>query len=159
MAAIQEAHERVWLVTPYFVPGEAARMALTSAALGGLDVRLLVPKMSDSWFVTQAARSYFDELLHAGVKIYEYGPRMLHTKAFIADDDVCIVGSANFDHRSFRLNFELSMMISDRDRVAALAGLLQGEFDRATRVHDQAGRSLWLHRLPEAFARLASPLL
>ena len=125
MAAIQEAHERVWLVTPYFVPGEAARMALTSAALGGLDVRLLVPKMSDSWFVTQAARSYFDELLHAGVKIYEYGPRMLHTKAFIADDDVCIVGSANFDHRSFRLNFELSMMISDRDRVAALAGLLQ----------------------------------
>ncbi|MFB3128693.1 MAG: cardiolipin synthase, partial [Lysobacteraceae bacterium] len=62
-------------------------------------------------------------------------------------------------HRSFRLNFELSMMISDRDRVAALAGLLQGEFDRATRVHDQAGRSLWLHRLPEAFARLASPLL
>ena len=159
VAAIQEAHERVWLVTPYFVPGEAARMALTSAALGGLDVRLLVPKMSDSWFVTQAARSYFDELLHAGVKIYEYGPRMLHTKAFIADDDVCIVGSANFDHRSFRLNFELSMMISDRDRVAALAELLQGEFDRATRVHDQAGRSLWLHRLPEAFARLASPLL
>lgn len=159
VAAIQEAHERVWLVTPYFVPGEAARMALTSAALGGLDVRLLVPKMSDSWFVTQAARSYFDELLHAGVKIYEYGPRMLHTKAFIADDDVCIVGSANFDHRSFRLNFELSMMISDRDRVAALAELLQGEFDRSTRVHDQAGRSLWLHRLPEAFARLASPLL
>jgi len=51
------------------------------------------------------------------------------------------------------------MMISDRDRVAALAGLLQGEFDRATRVHDQAGRSLWLHRLPAAFARLASPLL
>ena len=159
VAAIREAHERVWLVTPYFVPGEAARMALTSAALGGLDVRLLVPKMSDSWFVTQAARSYFDELLHAGVKIYEYGPRMLHTKAFIADDDVCIVGSANFDHRSFRLNFELSMMISDRDRVAALAELLQGEFDRSTRVHDQAGRSLWLHRLPEAFARLASPLL
>lgn len=139
VAAIQEAHERVWLVTPYFVPGEAARMALTSAALGGLDVRLLVPKMSDSWFVTQAARSYFDELLHAGVKIYEYGPRMLHTKAFIADDDVCIVGSANFDHRSFRLNFELSMMISDRDRVAALAELLQGEFDCATRVHDQPG--------------------
>jgi len=115
--------------------------------------------MSDSWFVTQAARSYFDELLHAGVKIYEYGPRMLHTKAFIADDDVCIVGSANFDHRSFRLNFELSMMISDRGRVAELSTLLQSEFERATRVHDQAGRSLWLHRLPEAFARLASPLL
>jgi len=159
VAAIHEARERVWLVTPYFVPGEAARMALTSAALGGLDVRLLVPKMSDSWFVTQAARSYFDELLQAGVKIYEYGPRMLHTKAFIADDDVCIVGTANFDHRSFRLNFELSMMIRDRERVAALSRLLQAELDSAQRVHDARDRALWTHRLPEAFARLASPLL
>ncbi len=79
---------------PYFVPGEAARMALTSAALGGLDVRLLVPRVSDSRLVTYAARSYFDELLEAGVRIYEYGPRMLHTKALLADDDVCIVGSA-----------------------------------------------------------------
>ncbi|NEK65901.1 MAG: cardiolipin synthase, partial [Xanthomonas perforans] len=82
------------LVTPYFVPGEAARMALTSAALGGLDVRLLVPRVSDSRLVTYAARSYFDELLEAGVRIYEYGPRMLHTKALLADDEVCIVGSA-----------------------------------------------------------------
>ncbi len=159
VAAIHEAKERVWLVTPYFVPGEAARMALTSAALGGLDVRLLVPKMSDSWFVTQAARSYFDELLNAGVKIYEYGPRMLHTKAFIADDDVCIVGSANFDHRSFRLNFELSMMITDAGTVAKLETILAAEFAAATPVHNERKRSLWLHRVPEAFARLASPLL
>ena len=159
VAAIHEAKERVWLVTPYFVPGEAARMALTSAALGGLDVRLLVPKMSDSWFVTQAARSYFDELLQAGVKIYEYGPRMLHTKAFIADDDVCIVGSANFDHRSFRLNFELSMMITDAPTVSALEAILAAEFAAAAQVQNERKRSLWLHRVPEAFARLASPLL
>jgi len=122
-------------------------------------VRLLVPKMSDSWFVTQAARSYFDELLQAGVKIYEYGPRMLHTKAFIADDDVCIVGSANFDHRSFRLNFELSMMISDTGRVAALAEILLAEYSSASPVYNDRQRSLWRHRVPEAFARLASPLL
>ncbi|MCF7752429.1 cardiolipin synthase [Bacillus subtilis subsp. subtilis] len=159
VAAIHEARERVWLVTPYFVPGEAARMALTSAALGGLDVRLLVPKMSDSWFVTQAARSYFDELLQAGVKIYEYGPRMLHTKAFIADKEVCIVGSANFDHRSFRLNFELSMMLVDADRVAALERILAAEFDTAVQVRNDRRRAFWRHRVPEAFARLASPLL
>jgi cardiolipin synthase len=115
--------------------------------------------MSDSWFVTQAARSYFDELLQAGVKIYEYGPRMLHTKAFIADHDVCIVGSANFDHRSFRLNFELSMMFVDADRVAALERILAAEFDASVRVHNDRSRSLWRHRVPEAFARLASPLL
>jgi len=159
VAAIHEAKERVWLVTPYFVPGEAARMALTSAALAGLDVRLLVPKWSDSWWVTQAARSYFDELLQAGVKIYEYAPCMLHTKAFIADDDVCIVGTANFDHRSFRLNFELSMLIRDKDRVAALASILEREYSAAERVHNERNRALWTHRLPEAFARLASPLL
>jgi cardiolipin synthase len=159
VAAIQEAKRRVWLVTPYFVPGEAARMALTSAALGGLDTRLMVPKLSDSRFVTFAARSYFDELLEAGVRIYEYGPRMLHSKAFIADDSTCIVGTANFDHRSFRLNFELSMMYSDRQLTAELDAILQAEFDRAVEVQPNRSRSLWRQRLPEAFARLASPLL
>jgi cardiolipin synthase len=159
VAAIQEAKQRVWLVTPYFVPGEAARMALTSAALGGLDTRLMVPKLSDSKFVTLAARSYFDELLEAGVRIYEYGPRMLHSKAFIADDSTCIVGTANFDHRSFRLNFELSMMYTDRKLTAELEAILQAEFDSAVEVQPTRRRSLWRQRLPEAFARLASPLL
>ena len=159
VAAIQEARHRVWLVTPYFVPGEAARMALTSAALGGLDTRLMVPKQSDSRFVTLAARSYFDELLEAGVRIFEYGPRMLHSKAFIADDHTCIVGSANFDHRSFRLNFELSMMYNDRGLTAELEAILQQEFDSATEVSTGGPRTLWRHRLPEAIARLASPLL
>ncbi|WP_305804765.1 cardiolipin synthase [Stenotrophomonas sp. YIM B06876] len=159
VAAIHEAQRRVWLVTPYFVPGEAARMALTSAALGGLDTRLLIPRHSDSRLVTLAARSYFDELLQAGVKIYEYGPRMLHTKALIADDALCIVGSANFDHRSFRLNFELSMMFDDRRLTTELEALLVAEFATATPVQQQRQRSLWRHRLPEAFARLASPLL
>jgi cardiolipin synthase len=81
VSAIHSAQRRVWLTTPYFVPGEAAMMALTSAALGGLDVRLLVPKVSDSRVVTYAARSYFDDLLAAGVRVYEYGPRMLHSKS------------------------------------------------------------------------------
>jgi cardiolipin synthase len=108
VGAIHSAGKRVWLATPYFVPGEAAMMALTSAALGGLDVRLLVPKMSDSRLVTWCVRSYFDDLLAAGVKVYEYGPRMLHTKALLVDDQLAIIGTANFDHRSFRLNFEAS---------------------------------------------------
>jgi cardiolipin synthase len=159
VAAIQEARRRVWLVTPYFVPGEAARMALTSAALGGLDARLLVPKRSDSRLVTLAARSYFDELLRAGVRIYEYGPRMLHTKAFIADDHLSIVGSANFDHRSFRLNFELSMMFRDKALTGELAQLIEGEMEAAEEVTLERARNLWKNRLPEGFARLASPLL
>lgn len=159
VAAIHAARTRVWLATPYFVPGEAARMALTSAALGGLDVRLLVPRRSDSLLVTCATRSYFDELLAAGVSIYEYGPRMLHTKALLCDDNLALIGSANFDHRSFRLNFELSLLFRDVGVVAGLDELLQGEFARARRVRGERKRSLWRHRLPEALARLASPLL
>lgn len=159
VASIYDANARVWLATPYFVPGEAARMALTSAALGGVDVRLLVPKMSDSRLVTWAARSYFDELLSAGVKIYEYGPRMLHTKALLCDEALAIIGSANFDHRSFRLNFELSMLFRDPDIAASLATLLEGEMAHAQRVENADARSLWRQRLPEALARLASPLL
>ncbi|MCI4568012.1 cardiolipin synthase [Lysobacter sp. CFH 32150] len=159
VGAIHSAQKRVWLATPYFVPGEAAMMALTSAALGGLDVRLLVPKMSDSRLVTYAARSYFDDLLHAGVKVYEYGPRLLHTKALLVDDDLALIGSANFDHRSFRLNFEVSMLFRDASIAAELARLVEGEFTLAPRVHAERDRPLWRARLPEALARLVSPVL
>lgn len=159
VGAIHEAKRRVWLVTPYFVPGEAARMALTSAALGGLDVRLLVPRISDSRLVTWAARSYYDELLAAGVEVREYGPRMLHSKVLVCDDNLAIVGSANFDHRSFRLNFELSMLFRDAPFCATLAQFLERELARARRVDPRRPRPLWRDRLPEALARLASPLL
>ncbi len=159
VGAIHAARQRVWLVTPYFVPGEAAMMALTSAALGGLDVRLLVPKHSDSKVVTYAARSYFDDLLRAGIKIYEYGPRLLHTKALLCDDDLAIIGSANFDHRSFRLNFEVSVMFRDAGIAAELATLIQGECSHGPRVVKDRSRSLWRVRMPEALARLVSPLL
>lgn len=159
VAAIHSAQRRVWLTTPYFVPGEAARMALTSAALGGLDVRLLVPRVCDSRLVTLAARSYFDELLEAGVKIHEYGPRMLHSKALLCDDDLVIVGSANFDHRSFRLNFEISVMFRDHGLAGSLAQLIQGECNLAPRVKPDRPQPLWGTRVPEGLARLVSPLL
>ena len=159
VGAINAARERLWLVTPYFVPGPEAMMALTSAALGGLDVRLLVPRVSDSRLVTLAARSYFDDLMAAGVKVYEYGPRMLHTKALLADDDVVIIGSANFDARSFRLNFEVSVLFRDTTIAADLNRLIEGEFASAPRVREHRPTGLLTVRLPEALARLMSPLL
>ena len=159
VGAIHHASRRVWLATPYFVPGEAALMALTSAALGGLDVRVLVPRRSDSMPVTWAARSYFDELIAAGVRIYEYGPRMLHTKAMLVDDDIAIFGSANFDSRSFRLNFEVSVLFRDAAIAAELAQLFEHELASAPRVRADRPTPLWSVRLPEALARLLSPLL
>lgn len=159
VSLIHAARERVWLVTPYFVPGEAAMMALTSAALAGLDVRLLVPRLSDSRLVTLAARSYYDELLAAGAKIHEYGPRMLHTKALLIDDGTAVLGSANFDHRSFRLNFEVALLFQDRGVAGALAQLVDGELRAAPEVRGDRARPLFAARLPEALARLMSPLL
>lgn len=134
-------------------------MALTSAAMAGLDVRLLVPRRSDSLLVSLAARSYFGQLLEAGVKVYEYGPRMLHAKTLLVDDALAIVGSANFDHRSFRLNFEVSVLFDDTGIAAQLAALIEHYLTSAPRVRKGRPRSLLGARLPEAFARLLSPLL
>ena len=157
IAAIGRAQRRVWLATPYFVPGEAARMALTSAALRGIDVRLLVPMQSDSRLVSAAARSYFDELQAAGIRIFEY-PRMLHTKALLIDDDISLLGSSNFDNRSFRLNFELCVLFEDAGVARSLEAILQDDLARACPVPVPRVQGL-PSRLAEAIARLLSPLL
>ncbi|HBD20009.1 MAG TPA: cardiolipin synthase [Arenimonas sp.] len=157
--AIHQANHRVWLVTPYFVPGEAARMALTSAALRGLDVRVVVPARSDSRVVSAAARSYFDELTAAGVRVFEYQPRMLHSKALLVDDDTCIIGSANFDHRSFRLNFELSVLLHDAGVAAGLEAEILATLGHCREVRAGDPPAAPWHRLADASARLLSPLL
>jgi len=159
VGAIHGAEKRVWLMTPYFVPGEAAMMALTSAALGGVDVRLVVPKMSDSRLVTFATRSYYDHLLEAGVKVFEYGPRLMHSKALLVDDDLALIGSANFDHRSFRLNFEVSMLFRDAAIAGQLAELIEVNIAQSTPVRNDRECPLFRVRLPEALARLLSPVL
>lgn len=157
--ALHQAERRAWLVTPYFVPGEAARFAITSAALRGVDVRVLVPRTSDSRVVTAAARSYYDELLAAGVKVFEFQPSMLHTKALLVDDDIVLMGSANFDNRSFRVNFELSVLLHDTGIAAALERVWNGYMPHSEEVDLERRRLPWWRRLVEASARLLSPLL
>jgi cardiolipin synthase len=157
VAAIAGARDRVWLCTPYFVPSEAARQALTSAAMRGVDVRVLVPVLSDSRWVSAAARSYYDELHAAGAQVFEY-PSMLHSKALLVDDEVAMFGSSNFDNRSFRLNFELCVLFEDADVAAALAAEFRHDLALAREV--TWPRRLDLRaRLAEAWARLLSPLL
>jgi cardiolipin synthase len=145
------------LVSPYFVPSESAMMALTSAALRGVDTALVVPLKSDNLLVTLAARSYFDDLARAGVRVYEF-PHMLHTKALLVDDATVILGSSNFDHRSFRLNFELSLLFDNPEVAENLAKVLYGYLGESTRFNPKSNLSL-RERLAQAFARLFSPLL
>lgn len=158
VAAINNATKRVWLTTPYFVPTQPAMMSLTSAAMRGVDVRVLVPERSDSLFVSAAARSYFDELIEAGGKVWEFHERMLHSKTLLTDDDCSFVGTANFDSRSFRVNYEVCALVYGAVMAQRLALQFEADLHRATRV--QAGRKepAW-RKFCDAFARLFSPLL
>lgn len=159
-SAIAAADQRVLITTPYFVPDEPVLMALTTAALRGVDVRLLVPRKGDSALVSAAARSYFEELLAVGVKIYEYGPPMLHAKTMVIDDELAIVGTANMDNRSFRLNFECALAIAGQQTAEQLAGWFFDDVKKATRVTARGERRAPLRqRALESLARLLSPIL
>jgi cardiolipin synthase len=125
-AAIAGAQRRVLVTTPYFVPNEPLLLALTTAALRGVEVQILVPQQSDSPLVTAAARSYFEELVRVGVRIHEYASSMLHAKTLVVDD-LALVGTANMDNRSFRLNFEVVAALFDRGLAAALAERFQAD--------------------------------
>ncbi len=156
--AIGLARERIWLATPYFVPTEETLFALTSAALRGVQVKLMVPACGDSRLTSAAARSYFDELQRAGVLIFEYTAAMFHAKTLLVDDRYGMVGSANFDNRSFRLNFEAAAVVLDEAFNAELAAMFTRDLSRCRRV--PARRPLpFGQRLLEAAARLFSRVL
>jgi cardiolipin synthase A/B len=157
-ACIATARERVWLTSPYFVPDDALLAALVTAAARGVDVHLLVSKRSDSRLVDAAGRSYFDELLRSGVKIHQYGPPMVHAKTLVVDDDVAIVGTANFDNRSLRLNFEVVVMLYGEALATQLGDIFRGDLARSLPVSLLDAKRL-PGRLFEAAARLLSPQL
>jgi cardiolipin synthase len=159
-SAIATARERVLLTTPYLVPDEAALAALKSAVLRGVRVEILVPREGDSRIVQAASRSYYEELLDAGCILHEYEPRMLHAKTLVIDSEVATVGTANFDNRSFRLNFEVMAVLYGARHADALAGQFARDVASARLVGRRKLRELGaLQRLGEASARLASPLL
>ena len=118
---LYSAQRRLSMTTPYFVPDESLLYAVTTAAQRGLDVELFVSAIGDQFMVHHAQRSYYEGLLRAGVRIYLYpAPYILHSKFFTVDDDVAVLGSSNLDMRSFSLNYEVSLMLPDRDVVARL---------------------------------------
>ena len=158
--AANQSQDRLWLTTPYFVPDEALLMAITSAALRDCDVRLIVPKKGDSRLVDLAARSYFPELLEAGVRIYEYEARFIHAKTMVCDNDVAIVGTANLDNRSFRLNFEVAAIVFGEAANTTLADAFTKDLlDSREILRSDFARQPFKARLGQAGARLISPLL
>jgi cardiolipin synthase len=158
--AINQSTDRLWMTTPYFVPDEALLTAIISAGLRDVDVRLIVPKRGDSRLVDLAARSYFPELLLAGVRVYEYETRFIHAKTIVCDDDVAIIGTANLDNRSFRLNFEVAAFVYGTPTNATLAEAFMRDLrDSRELARGDFERQPFLQRLGQASARLLSPLL
>ena len=157
--AISIAEQRILLTTPYFVPTEPTFFALMNAALRGVNVQILVPRRSDSWLVTVAARSYFGVLRGAGVKIFEYQGNMLHAKTLVVDDNYSMVGTANFDNRSFLLNFEIAVALFSPELNRQLAEDFVHDLGKARLVTFNPRSIRWYYHLPASFARLLSPLL
>ncbi|MBW2730770.1 MAG: cardiolipin synthase [Deltaproteobacteria bacterium] len=159
-SAVTLAKERVYLTTPYFVPDQAMAVALETAALRGLDVRLLLPHRSDAPLVLYAGRSYYDELLQAGVRIFEYQRGFLHAKTMLVDRQWATVGSANMDVRSFRLNFEVNAMVYGPHLPDQLARVFRRDLrlSREVTLEEVKAKSL-TQRAAESFARILSPVL
>ena len=124
LALLYYAQDRIIITSPYFVPYESIMYAITTAVQRGLHVELFVSEIGDQAIVYHAQRSYYEELLIAGVRIYMYkAPYILHAKHFTIDDDVAVVGSSNMDMRSFSLNMEVSLMVRGRSFVRTLRGM------------------------------------
>jgi len=114
------ARRDVVISTPYYVPNDSMQHALCAAAYRGVDTSIIFPARNDSWVVAAASRSYYAELLSAGVKIYEYVGGLLHTKSFTVDGEITLIGSANMDRRSFELNYENNILLCDAALTATV---------------------------------------
>jgi len=158
-AAITSARSTIRLASAYFIPDDAILEALKAAALRGIHVQVMVPARGDSRLVAAAARSYFDELTRTGIEVHEYGPAMMHAKTLSIDGVLGVVGTANTDNRSFRLNFEVVAAVFDPSVARALEVQFRSDLDRCTRYRPMYDRGRFGPRLAAASARLFSPLL
>lgn len=157
--AIQTAKIRVWIASPYFVPDQAVMHALHLAALRGVDVRIVIPDHADKALVYYSAFAFLGELLESGVRVYRHKPGFLHEKVFVVDDVAAGVGTANFDNRSFRLNFEVTAVVLDDAFIADVHQMFLHDFDnsREMSASEVEEKSFWF-RLASRAAYLTTPV-
>ena len=158
---IMNAKRYVYIETPYFLPTGVIRFALISAAMAGVDVRLLVPRHGDTWLIGWASRSYLREMVEAGVNVMLYDKGFLHSKIMVSDDIVCTCGSTNMDFRSFEDNFESNVFFYGEEVSERLRDIYLDDEKNAIplsdipeRMNPTLGVRLW-----ESLTRLLSPLL
>jgi len=158
MHEINRAQKRLWIASPYFVPDEQVITALKLAALRGVDVRILIPEKGDSQLVQLAAWTYLATMENVGIRCYHYTKGFMHHKVVMLDDE-CAIGTANFDNRSFRLNFEITLQFAGREFTDQVAAMLERDFADARDVHaaELEAQGFWF-RFAARAARLMAPI-
>ena len=159
--AIMAARKYIYFQTPYFLPTDSVFFAMKTAAASGVDVRVMVPRGSDAWFVEWASRSYLREAAEAGIKVSLYDGGFLHSKLMVSDDALCTCGSTNLDFRSFENNFEGNMFFYDADMAVRMRQIFEADEQQTVplaslpqRMHPNIMRRLW-----DSLTRLLAPLL
>ena len=158
--AIVSARKQILIATPYFVPAPDIVRAMRSAALRGVDVRLIVPWRNNHFYAGYAGRALYEELLDSGVRVFERRGPFMHAKAFIADDSIAIVGTANLDVRSLRLNYETNLAVYDERFINKMKAIVLEDESQSTEIDPAAWRSRPTHqRVLENTAYLMMPVL
>lgn len=156
-----EARHYVYMETPYFLPTEPVLFAIRTAALTGVDVRLMLPRHGDVKLVEWASRSYIPIMIEAGVKVYFYKAGFNHSKLLVADDSLCTCGSTNIDFRSFENNFEANIFFYDEELALRMKQVFLTDQESCVLVDRLTDfmRRPFLNRLWESLVRLLAPLL
>lgn len=160
LQAIYNAKKSIYIQTPYFIPTDALLLAVQTASLRGIDVRLMIPRRCDTTFVHIATQSFLSEILDAKVKVYFFEPGFLHSKLMIIDDSLVITGSANMDIRSFEHNFEIDAFIYNTETCNEAKQIFFDDMAQSTLLLPKEWESRSrLKKLKESVIRLFSPLL
>lgn len=158
--AISCAKKYFYIQTPYFLPTDAILVALRTAALAGVDVRLMLPQKADARIIHLASCSYLNEVLAAGVKVYFYRKGFLHSKLMVSDDELSTVGSTNMDFRSFEHNFEVNAFIYDTETALLMREIFLQDQRDCVQLHLKTWtKRLWYRKALESLVRLLAPLL
>ena len=160
--ALIEAQRYVYIQTPYFMPTESVLVAMKTAAIGGVDVRLMVPRKGDAHVVAWASRTYLREIMEAGVKVYMYSGGFLHSKILVADDSMATCGSTNVDFRSFENNFESNVFFYDADTAVRFRKMFEVDITSSVLLNSLPPERLqvsFFSRLWESITRLLAPVM
>lgn len=158
--AISCAQRYIYVETPYFLPTEQVMAAFQTAALSGVDVRLMIPKKADAFITHKGTMSYLDELMKSGVKVYFYRAGFLHSKLWVADDEWASVGSTNLDFRSFEHNFEANAFFYDEKTVCTLKEIFLEDMKKCMTLSQKIwDKRSFKNKIVESVVRLLAPLL